>query len=125
MWNPAISVPEYLPRRSTTHACCCGTTRAILETRTIAKIAKTKVTRTPAIESPFLEPSGSDVKHQSLNALDRGALSPAEQSLTNIARAPGASAHFRFPHSRGRHIAHQRRLLADHRVDDFGHAQFQ
>src|SRR5436853_263625 len=44
MWKPALSVPEYLPSRSTTHACCCGTTRAIREIRIIANTPTTTAT---------------------------------------------------------------------------------
>src|SRR5438876_9475736 len=119
MWKPACSVSEYFPRRSTTQACCCGTTRAILETRMIAKIAKTNVTRTGPIEFPFFGRSGPDEKHQTFDALNGGALPASQFCFANVSRVPHAAAHLSFAQPGWRQIVDENCLLADHRVDDF------
>src|ERR1700737_2770540 len=91
----------------------------------MAKMAPTNVTITPDIETPFLEPSGSNVKHQSLDAFNCAALPFVKRGLADIARVPGAAAHLRLPDSSRRQVVDHDGLLADHGVDHFGHAQFQ
>src|SRR3954471_3343403 len=66
-FRPGVSVASYLPSRSTTHACCCGTT---LIDRTTKMTATTNRTSAISIEFPFWfsdlldhEPAADDLAH--------------------------------------------------------------
>src|SRR3954454_15706911 len=98
MWNPAFSVPLYLPSRSTTQACCCGTTRAIREMTNIAKKARTTTTTTlDMIRSPIgLLLVCADMNGETVNVLDTRALSGSEVADADVAGGPGRAAHLRF-----------------------------
>src|SRR3954452_22705036 len=96
MWKPALSVAEYLPRRSTIHAFCCGTTRATREIMIIRKTTTTIATRRLAMSfsvdcsrRPYVDRQSDDLFHDT-------ALAFCQWCLSNVARGPATSPHFRF-----------------------------
>src|SRR3954452_4077674 len=96
MWKPALSVAEYLPRRSTIHAFCCGTTRATREIMIIRKTTTTIATRRLAMSSSVDCSRRSYVDRQPDDLFDDTALTFCKRRLSNIARGPTASPHLRF-----------------------------
>src|SRR5262249_27666017 len=115
MWKPALSVPENLPRRSTTHACCCGTTRAIREMRIIAKITITSAT----IKVPIRVLLGScaNVQRQTDHTVDDTLLPARERRGADVPRAPGRAAHLRAAVRLRGHVLQRDSVLAGDRID--------
>src|SRR5207248_10003305 len=97
MWKPALSVAEYLPSRSTIHAFCCGTTRAIRLIMIMAKMTTTTATRRLDMSSlridclrrPYVDRQPDDLLHHT-------ALTFCKRRLSNVARRPRTSPHLRF-----------------------------
>src|SRR5215217_2661964 len=52
--SPGVSVRSYLPSRSTTHACCCGTILSVCTMKTMATMATTSATSIKAPLDYFL-----------------------------------------------------------------------
>src|SRR5687767_5572428 len=138
MCSPAPSVSLNLPRRSTTQACCCGTTRTIFDIRTITKMATTTTT----INSPMAVPlvlrlliywlkgcwlalRGPNVNDKTFHGGDDAALAAREHRLADVARVPGRPAHLRLAQAGDGNLIDRRGLLADQRVDHFRALQTQ
>src|SRR5437763_33609 len=115
-WNPALSVPENLPRRSITHACCCGTTRAIREMRIIAKTTTTTATiKVPNMR--VLLGSCANVQRQTDYAIDDTFLAARQRRRADIASAPRGAAHLRAAVRLRGHVLEGDGVLAADRID--------
>src|SRR5712691_5852060 len=112
MWKPASSTPAKRPRRSTTKACCWGTTTAVLATIQKTKMAKTKTTMsTPCMmilpQTGGCRPSDPSFRDQ-----------PEREPLD--ARGPGGAPHLGLARAARSHVLQHHRDLPLHAVHRLG-----
>src|SRR6185503_7482212 len=85
MSRPASSAVQYFPSRSTTHACCCGTTRTSFENTTMTKMTPTIVTSALAMTvSPMRDLDGADEQRQPVDTVDDAALPTRQWGGTDV-----------------------------------------
>src|SRR5882672_3146607 len=129
MWKPASSTPAKRPRRSTTKACCWGTTTAVRATIQNMKMARTRnTTNAPPSMTTLLRPGRDrpgdasfrdEPQGESFDAFDPAPLPFAQGDRPRGARGPGGAPHLGLAGAVGPHVFQHHRGLLLHPVDGF------